>query len=113
MRTTSSLELTTPLKFLFKEFAKQLKGTDRQPIMATVFMELRSGDLAWAERELDWNRDTIRKEMHELQHGAIRDGFDRQVDEQLPNLLEDMRAVVEPKKSTDPLLKSQRKDREL
>ena len=65
-----------------------------------------------AEKELGWNRGTLRKGLKELEHGAIRDAFEQRgrkpIEERLPNLLSDICAIVEPQTQADPTLQSQR-----
>jgi len=66
-----------------------------------------------AEQELGWNRRTIRKGTQELNSGqAIEDGRGRsgrkRVEAKLPDLLEDLRAIVDPQSQSDPSFKSTR-----
>lgn len=107
------LPLTDALKSLFIETANQLKGTQRRQFMAKVVKGFGVGGQTLAERELGWNRGTIRKGMQELISGCpIEDAFGRRgrkrVEEKLPNLLADIRAIVEPYTQADPSLKSER-----
>ena len=68
------MELTDALKVLFMETAKSLKGRARRVFMARTVKELGSGGQRRAERELGWNRATIRKGTRELASGfAIAD----------------------------------------
>ncbi len=81
--------------------------------MAKVVKGLGVGGQTQAERELGWNRGTIRKGMKELTSGIpIKDAFKRRgrkrVESKLPNLLEDIRAIVDPHSQADPTLKSER-----
>lgn len=81
--------------------------------MAEVVKGLGLGGQSLAERELGWNRRTIRKGMRELTSGqAIEDGYQRsgrkRVEAKLPHLLEDIRALVDPQAQTDPSFKSTR-----
>lgn len=106
-------QLTDSLKTLFIETAEQLKGTQRRQFMANVVKELGIGGQTLAERELGWNRGTIRKGMQEVISGCpIQDAFSRRgrkrVEETLPNLLADIRAIVDPHTQADPSLKSER-----
>ncbi len=108
-----SIHLTEALKSLFRDTAEQLKGTARRQFMAKVVQGLGIGGQTLAEQELDWNRGTIRKGMQELTSGvAIQDQFHlrgrKRVEEQLPQLLDDIRAIVEPHSQADPTLKSER-----
>lgn len=106
------LELTAPLKDIFKDTANRLKGTERRQFMAQVVQALGLGGQAQAERELGWNRGTIRKGLYELEHGPIRDAFERRgrkpTEARLPQLLDDIRAIAEPQTQADPTLMSPR-----
>ena len=60
-----------------------------------------------AERELGWNRGTIRKGEHELAHGVVCiDAYSRRgrkrSEEHLPNLLNDITALVDVQSQADP-----------
>ena len=66
-----------------------------------------------AERELGWNRETIRKGTHELESGLIcLDNFAargrKKVEEHLPNLLSDIAAIVDSQSQADPQFRTQR-----
>ena len=81
--------------------------------MAEVVKRLGFGGQTLAERELGWNRRTIRKGMQELLSGQpIIDGYTRsgrkRVETKLPHLLEDIRGIVDPHTQTDPSFKSTR-----
>ena len=107
------LTLTDSLKSLFIDTAHRLKGTERRQFMAQVVQELGVGGQCLAERELAWNRGTIRKGMKELTSGvAIADAFHlrgrKSTEEKLPNFLQDIRAIVEPHTQADPSLQSDR-----
>ena len=110
---TSTITLTNELKSIFRETAQKLKGSERRQFMAKVVKGLGIGGQTQAERELGWNRGTIRKGMKELTSGIpIKDRFERRgrkrIESKLPNLLEDIRAIVDPQSQADPTLKSQR-----
>lgn len=113
MTPTSLLQLTDSLKSLYIKTAEKLKGSDRRQFMAEVVKGLGLGGQSLAERELGWNRRTIRKGMKELTSGQpIEDGYNRsgrkRVETKLPHLLEDIRALVDPQTQTDPSFKSTR-----
>lgn len=81
--------------------------------MAEVVKGLGIGGQTLVERELGWNRRTIRKGMQELESGQpFIDGFERsgrkRVETKLPNLLEDIKSLVDPQTQTDPSFKSTR-----
>lgn len=107
------MELTDELKLLFIETAQMLKGSDRRIFMARVVKRLGKGGQRRAERELGWNRRTIRKGMHELDSG-IRcvDAFSargrKRAEEHLPHLLEDIKAILDEQSQVDPTFKTTR-----
>lgn len=81
--------------------------------MARVVHLLGRGGQSFAEQVLGWNRGTIRKGRRELENGQpIQDRFrDRgrhRVEERLPKLQDDIRAIVEPSGQTDPTFRSTR-----
>lgn len=113
MRFQPEIGLTEALKTLYSNTAKRLKGSDRRQFMAEVVQGLGAGGQALAERELGWNRRTIRKGIAELTHhmtivDAVRLRGRKRVEEKLPQLLEDIRALVDAQSQTDPSFKSTR-----
>lgn len=113
MRPKSVIQLTESLKSLYIKTAQKLKGSDRRQFMAEVVKGLGVGGQTLAEREMGWNRRTIRKGMKELESGQpIVDGFAssgrKRFETKLPNLLEDIKSLVEPQSQTDPSFKSTR-----
>jgi hypothetical protein len=107
------MQLTDNLKSLYIKTAQKLKGSDRRQFMAEVVRGLGVGGQTRAERELGWNRRTIRIGMQELTSGhPIEAGYGRsgrkRVEVKLPNLLKDIQAVVDPHSQTDPSFKSTR-----
>lgn len=107
------MELSDDLKNVFIETAQILKNSDRRIFMARVVKALGKGGQRYAEVELNWNRDVIRKGMHELESG-IRciDDFSgrgrKPIEEHLPNLIEDIDAIVKGQSQTDPTFKTTR-----
>jgi hypothetical protein len=78
MKPASLIQLTDSLKALYIKTAQKLKGSDRRQFMAEVVRSLGIGGQTFAERELGWNRRTIRKGMGELTSGqALEDGYHR------------------------------------
>lgn len=69
MLKKSVTEISEDLKSLYIETAKKLKGSDRRQFMAKVVQGLGIGGQTLAERELGWNRRTIRKGTEELTSG--------------------------------------------
>ncbi|BDI15086.1 hypothetical protein ANSO36C_33830 [Nostoc cf. commune SO-36] len=111
MYPKSIIQLTAHLKSLYIKTAKKLKGSDRRQFMAEVVKGLGIGGQTVAERELGWNRRTIRKGMQELESGQpFIDGFRRsgrkRAEAKLSNLLRDIKSLVDPQSQTDPSFKS-------
>src|SRR5262245_35142808 len=103
----TTLDLTASLKGFFIETAHTLKGSARRLFMARTVKELGPGGQRRAERELGWNRETIRKGTHELESGLIcLDNFAapgrKKVEAHLPNLLSDIAAIVDSQRQADP-----------
>ena len=107
------MELTEEVKELLLKTAKDLKGSARRMFMARTVQALGEGGQRLAERELGWNRGTIRKGRHEVAHGiACIDGFQLRgrkcSEEHLPNLLRDLTAIVDGQSQADPQFRSTR-----
>jgi hypothetical protein len=91
---------------VLKEACKSLKGRARRLFMAKTVKELGAGGQYAAEKELGWNRGTIRKGMHELATGISSiDAFNmrgrKSYIEVLPCLLDDIREIAEHNTQTD------------
>ena len=107
------IELTDSVKKVFKETASQLKGAARRRFQAQIVMELGYGGQLLAQKELGWDRNTIRKGIKELTSGIICvDNYSAKgrykAEEHLPSLLEDIKKLVDSQSQTDPSFKSQR-----
>ena len=107
------MDLTDSLKALLIETARTLKGSARRVFMARTVKELGPGGQRRAERELGWNRATIRKGTRELASGfAIVDAFAlrgrKRAEEHLPHLLVDLRAIVDGQSQADPRFRTNR-----
>jgi hypothetical protein len=107
------MELTESVKRYLLLTADQLRGADLRLFMARTVYLLGPNGQRKAERELGWNRGTVRKGMHELTSG-IRcfDHFAgrgrKPAEAHLPDLLPDIRALVDPQSQIDPTFDSQR-----
>jgi len=104
-------ELTKIEKDIYVETAKILKGTDRRVFMARVVELLGYGGQYYVEKEFQWNHETIRKGKQELETGkSIVDNFSergaKRVEERLPNLLDDIKSIVDGESQTDPTFKT-------
>jgi hypothetical protein len=107
------MELTDSLKALFIETAQTLQGAARRRFMARTVRELGSGGQRRAERELGWDRTTIRKGTRELDSGlTCADAYSargrKRAEDHLPHLLTDLRALVDGQSQTDPQFRSTR-----
>lgn len=80
--------------------------------MAGVVKILGWGGQSYVERCLGWNRGTVRKGLREGVEGAYDDRFRergrKKVEEHLPDLLEDLRLIVDSTGQTDPTFQSTR-----
>jgi transposase len=88
-----------------------LKGPNRRVFMAETVCSIGEGGQRTAEKVLGWNRGTIRMGMHELQSGIhCIDNFSgrgrKLSEEHLPDLLEDITAIVKPSCQTDPTFRT-------
>jgi hypothetical protein len=100
------VELTDLLKKLLKETAQQLKGAEKRKFMAQTVMALGHGGQSLAERELGWNRVTISKGIKELTTNITcvdnyRSRGRYKAEIKLPNLLEDIKKLVDLQSQID------------
>jgi Rhodopirellula transposase DDE domain len=107
------MELVEEVKELLRETEKALKGSARRLFMARTVRALGEGGQRLAERELGWNRGTIRKGQHELEQGIVCiDAFSsrgrKRSEEHLPNLLTDLAAIVDGQSQADPQFRTHR-----
>jgi hypothetical protein len=107
------MELTAAVKELLTDTVKKLKGSARRIFQAQSVKALGKGGQRRAQSELGWDRNTIRKGTHELDSGitcidnlSVRHG--KLAEEHLPNLLNDIKAIVDGQSQTDPLFQTQR-----
>ena len=107
------MDLTDEFKTLCIDTAQKLKGSDRRLFMAQVVKALGYGGQSRAQRELGWNRTTIRKGLGELESGQpIEDNVSargrKPAEYHLPHLLEDIQVLVDGQSQTDPTFQTQR-----
>jgi Rhodopirellula transposase DDE domain len=107
------MEVTPQVQEYLHGTADALHGVDRRIFMARTVRLLGPAGQRRAERELGWNRVTIRKGMHELTTGircvdacCLRGR--KRAEEHLPDLLTDIRAIVDGQCQTDPSFQTQR-----
>jgi hypothetical protein len=112
-RGGTRVELTEEVKALVLNTAKELKGSTRRMFMARTVQALGEGGQRLAERELGWNRATLRKGKHEVESGMVCvDGFSlrgrKRSEDHLPNLLNDLTAIVDRQSQADPQFRTNR-----
>jgi hypothetical protein len=108
-----SIQLTESVKKMLLETALKLKGAFKRRFQAQTVLELGYGGYLLAQKELGWDRGTIRKGMNELKSGITcidnHSARGRKKTEQyLPFLLEDIKSLVDSQSQTDPSFKSDR-----
>jgi len=107
------IELTEALKELLKETAHQLRGRAKRKFMAQTVQKLGLKGIRLAELELGWNRITINKGIKELTTGiTCVDNYSgrgrKKTEQHLPNLLADIKNLVDSQSQIDPTFKSER-----
>ena len=107
------MELTEEVKVLLLTTAKELKGSARRMFMARTVQALGLGGQRLAERELAWNRGTVRKGMHEVKRGMVCvDAFSsrgrKRSEDHLPNLLSDITTIADSQSQADPQFRTMR-----
>jgi hypothetical protein len=108
-----AMDVTDESKQVYIETAKALKGSERRLFMGRVVKSLGPGGQRRAAREFGWDRETIRKGLHELASGCVcLDGYAgrgrKRAEERLPHLLEDITDIVDGQSQTDPRFESSR-----
>ncbi|MFT5194170.1 MAG: hypothetical protein ACI9EW_002777 [Cellvibrionaceae bacterium] len=98
--------VTPNLKGLFIETAKVLKGHQKRLFMARTVTSLGYGRLKFAREELGWGKNTIWKWQDELRTGiecldAVALRGRKSTEEHLPNLLADIKDIVDGQSQTD------------
>ncbi len=91
---------------LYQETAEQLSGREKRIFMARVVSIYGKGGQRWAEKELNWNRGTIRRGKQELENGEVGKSHGqrgkKRVDDFLPKLNDDLRSIVREHYFDDP-----------
>ena len=102
------------IKNLLQETAKSLKEHAKRLFMARTVKDVFEGVPYRAEQELGWNRATISKGLHELSSGfECADGRKgvtgrKPAEAHLPNLLTDIRDLVDSQSQTDARFRTNR-----
>jgi hypothetical protein len=106
-----SLQLTDQVKATILCAYNSLKSASRRVFMASVAVQLGKGGQRKAERELGWNRGTIKKGLCELRSGIVCiDGFNlrgrKPWESHVPKLEQDIRKIAEASCQTDPTFRT-------
>lgn len=107
------MELTKSLKAFYKATADSLRGAARRAFIAGVVKELGYGGQTRAMNDLGWCGATIRKGLRELASGMVCvDACNLRgrlpAEARLPNLLVDIKAIVDGQSQTDPQFRNNR-----
>lgn len=107
------MQLTELLKTVFIETAQPLTGSVRRMFMARVVKTFGRGGTRYAETELGWSRVTLRKGQHEVNSGfacldALAFRGRKRTEDHLPNLHNDIDALMASQSQTDPSFKTMR-----
>jgi hypothetical protein len=107
------VELPDAVLTVLSETASELKGAARRRFMARTVCELFDGVINRAVRVLGWDERTLRKALHEWRSGiTCLDGRSAAgqpgVVRRHPDLLADLRAIVDGQSQIDPRFQSQR-----
>ena len=102
------------VKSVLQETARSLTGYTKRLFMARAVEKVFEGVPYRAERELGWNRETVSRGLHELKSGmecvdGRRGVTGRKAAEvHLPNLLTDIRDLVDSQSQTDARFRTHR-----
>ena len=105
--------VTPEMKELFIETAKVLKGHPKRLFMARTVKSLGRGGLKYAREQLGWDKNTIWKGQNELRTGiecldAVHFRGRKSAETHLPNLLEDIKEIVDAQSQTDATFATER-----
>jgi len=98
---------------LWKTTDSQLRGSERRKFRAGVVRTLGRGGQCYVQHALNWSRETVRLGEHELSSGIdCVDQFQlrgrKAAEYHLPNLLTDIKQIVDPNSQVDPTFRSTR-----
>jgi Rhodopirellula transposase DDE domain len=103
--------LDDAVKSTFQDAAKKLTGYRKRDFMAKVAEDYLQGSARKAERALGWNRKSVELGLHERRSGLVCvDNYQargkHKSEDILPQLEEDIRALVDKQAQADPKFQS-------
>ena len=106
-----SFQMTEGIRCAIYAASQCLRGAERRNFMAKTVEAFGWGGQRLVEKEFKWDRKTVKKGMHELQSGfTCIDHYcgrgRKPVEEQLPNLCNDITDIVKPKTLADPTFRT-------
>ena len=107
------MKLTETLIDFFKSTAADLKGRERRVFMAGAVQQLGHGGQTLAEVKLGWARTTIRQGQRKSKNAircipACNLRGRKPIEFHLPNLLVDIKTIVDEFSKTDPQFRNKR-----
>jgi hypothetical protein len=98
---------------ILKSAADKLRGVEKRQFMAETANEFGFGGQTACEKQLGWCRNTIRKGQQEIKLSVsfvdrYKDRGRRKAEEINPQLLDDIKSIVEPDAQADPAMNSDR-----
>lgn len=105
------IPITPELKTTWQSLLDQLGGAARRLFMASIVKAGGKGAASMVEREMGWNRNTIRKGLSELDSGIVCASAAslrgrKPLENSLPNLEADLREMGEGASQTDPTFRT-------
>jgi len=96
---------------IFKETSTTLTGSNRRIFQAKITNEYLDGNPNRAESVFGWGRNTVKLGLKELETGytcyvEVHKRGDKKTEEKLPNIEQDIKAIVEPHSQVDPKFKT-------
>ena len=96
---------------IYKETSKKLSGSDRRSFQAEITKAYLGGKPWKAERVFGWCRKAVKLGLKELETGyfcyvEIHERGNKKTEDQLPNLVQDIKDIVEPQVQVDPKFKT-------
>ena len=104
--------LTDQIKATFKDAARKLTGQKKREFTAQVALDYFNGSARKTEAAMGWDRRSIQRGLDSLRTGIpYQDNYQargrKKVEEILPRLVEDIRALVDDEAQIDPTFGSE------